>query len=175
MPIPGLYFIGKCTQKDCTYFLRQVPLYLGSQGTFDIARMKSISKCGGCDNQISKIINILFVNCIWTYKGKKQDGVKISSSEETTVNKLEYFPFSKGTVWDWLVIKVRPIHKLSGQRETKNQDVQTENIELNSSVNLDEVIIEALSNQAKKYSEKYHKAKAKLDKIMKKMRVEEAI
>ncbi|CAG9334018.1 unnamed protein product [Blepharisma stoltei] len=176
MPIPGVYFIGKCTQPDCTYYLRQVPLYVGSQGTFDIARVKNVCQCGGCSNPISKIVNILFVNCTWTFKGKLQSGERKTLEEERVVDKLEYFPFTKDVIWDWLVIKVRPNQPTPQTRQEKevaHMSVQTDQTESIPTMSLDKVIIDALTKQAKKYCDKYYKVKAELKSFMKKAKIEE--
>ena len=148
--IPGVYFLVKCIKQDCTSFKKPTWIYIGMDGTYDVGQEKKYYRCGLCGSEFKSIHNILFVKCVWKYRGKQLDGDIVESPEETQVNDSYSFKQEQNIAWDWLLVTVRPLDT-SEKQQTVNFGSQTDFIEAQEECFLNHVstvkIVECLLNR----------------------------
>lgn len=120
----GLYFLGKCNNLDCRFYRRATLMYIGLEGRYDIYKEMKLCKCGGCKNDLSTIQNIILVNCSWRYRGRTQNGAKMTVHKYYHVKDVEAINIIKDHDWSYLVIYVKPLPIL----EAKHECVQVESL-----------------------------------------------
>lgn len=158
MVIPGMYFLVKCDNENCVYYLKTLPTYIGSNGKFDMFHSFKLIRCSGCCLGIKNVPTILFAACVWGYRGQIKGEKKITTETDKRVHRIEIFDQGKECSWDWLVIHVKPLQ----------QHLELETIEIGEGNNFSKVIEDmiiqfALTDQASKYYKKYEKIKKLLD------------
>jgi hypothetical protein len=120
----GLYFLGKCINIDCRFFRRATLMYIGLEGRYDIYKEMKLCKCGGCRKDLSTIQNIVLAHCSWRYRGRTQNGAKLTVHKHYNVRDVEAINIIKDHDWSYLVIYVKPLPIL----ETKHEYVQVDSL-----------------------------------------------
>ena len=123
--IPGVYFLVKCINPDCSSFKKTSWIYIGLDGTYDVGQEKKYYRCPNCSGEFKAIHNILFIKCFWKYRGKQIDGDILESLEENKVIDNFSFKQEQNIAWDWLLITVRPLDN-SEKHKTRNSGTQTD-------------------------------------------------
>lgn len=103
----GLYFIGRCSNPNCTFYNRHTTLYIGKNQTFDFIKERRKCMCGSCYSPITEVLNVLFFSCRWTYCGRLISGERQRSTQEQKTSAFEYFPKELQELpWRWLKFSI---------------------------------------------------------------------
>lgn len=148
-----MYFLVKCSNQSCESFSNLLPSYIGSCGKFDVFHSFKHIRCGDCFSKINLVDSIMFVACVWGYRGLIRNEKKVTTETDRKAYKIEFFDHKKGVVWDWLVINLKPL-----QQQQIFDNVN--HIDNNKSFNdiVDEMINQfSIATQTSKYQKRYEK------------------
>lgn len=130
----GMYFIVRCTARDCKLRGRDAAVYVGL-GEFDFVREQRLCVCGSCSRALSEVLNVVFVGCCWSSRGLLDAGTRMESQEKTA-EPVALFPAEwKLRRWRWLKFAVTAspataVRATETQTETGTPDLVTGALEL---------------------------------------------
>lgn len=122
-----MYFVARCATRDCKLRGKDAGVYIGQGRTFDFITEQRLCTCGACNQTLTDIVDILFVGCLWSYRGLQDGSSRVEASAESRADSVSMFPYDKKFKrWKWLKISVTE----DAPQIRTNATVQTDGSEL---------------------------------------------